>query len=51
MNDIPGRPAIQELRDALSGAASFGVHPLDIEDACRHHTEDGTTSPPSSGTF
>jgi hypothetical protein len=41
MNDTAERPAIQELRDALSGAANFEVHPLDIEDACRQYAEDG----------
>ncbi|UQA92204.1 SUKH-3 domain-containing protein [Streptomyces halobius] len=41
MNDNPERPAIQKLRDALSGAANFEVHPLDIEEACRRYAEDG----------
>ncbi|MEK2474462.1 MULTISPECIES: SUKH-3 domain-containing protein [Streptomyces] len=41
MNGTPERRALQELRDALSGPATFEVHPLDIEEACQRYTEDG----------
>jgi hypothetical protein len=41
MTDTRERPALQELRDALSGTATFEFHSLDIESACRQYTEDG----------
>ncbi|MFD8569470.1 SUKH-3 domain-containing protein [Streptomyces sp. NPDC057694] len=41
MTDARQRPALQKLRDELAEVATFEFHELDIESACRQHTEDG----------
>jgi SUKH-3 immunity protein of toxin-antitoxin system len=41
MSDMPERPVVQRLRDAVPGAVDVEAGPLDVEEACRRYAEDG----------